>query len=279
MLEDAGEGAAVFHEFEQVFVGAPGVPFVVDAVGGVVEGPEVAFGGAAASGAEVVDGGFVDLEVVACQQCLFLQVVEGLEQEGCVVHPVARQGAVAVDSPDPHHLLLPVEGQVPAVFGAGDAGKECGCQDTAFEQTRWQRGDGHAGAFVCFLAAGVFVADVEVAPVAGGLVVELLGDFLADVLPEVGGLGDFVGVGDFAGGGEVLDGFFEPRPLAALAGFWGRLISRRSCLSAAGGAGLFCRFGVEQEFELGGVELLAAGAEDLPGEFADAGAQEFVFLL
>jgi hypothetical protein len=45
--------------------------------------------------------------------------------------------------------------------------------------------------------------------------------------------------------------------------------SRLCVLFAVGGAGLFCRVGVEEEFELGGVKLFAFTAVDDANEVVD----------
>jgi len=58
------------------------------------------------------------------------------------------------------------------------------------------------------------------------------------------------------------------------AGPFGRLLvsgdfSRRSWVCGIGGGGFFCKVASEHEFELGGVELLAGGAEDSPAKSID----------
>ncbi len=64
-------------------------------------------------------------------------------------------------------------------------------------------------------------------------------------------------------------------------GAWGALFgdgcfSRRSGVCGIGGGGFFCGVGVQQEFELGGVERLAFLVVEAAEDFADLLAQQFV---
>lgn len=264
-LEDSFEGGA----------GAAGFPVEkLGAAFGVAVGPEIALLGFARSGFEVSDGGFVGLEGVGAEEAAAGQVVKGAQ-------PVTGEG-FPVDHVLPgdfdckalfEALFLAVEGEVLAVFVGDDFGDEAGGGEAAFLEAFREAGD--EGGAVDVVAGDVFSADEAFAGEPAGVVVELFGDFLADLTPGAGVGFDFFGVEDGVLAGEV----FGEAGFAVFAGFFRgddfEVASRRGVL---GGVGLFWTQAGEQEFELGGVELFAFGSEELADEEVDSFAQEGVFL-
>ena len=95
-LEVSGEGVLFVLTDEdgvQASVGPAGVPIVEDAVFGMMVGPEVAFLGFAASGLKVVDGRFIDFEVVAQAEPLGVLLVEATKESGEMIVPRAHEVA------------------------------------------------------------------------------------------------------------------------------------------------------------------------------------------
>jgi len=100
---------------------------------------------------------------------------------------------------------------------------------------------------------------------AGGLVVESVGDDAVEFAIAVGVVEDFVadenGLADF----EVGEVAGLPRGTRFVSGW----LSRRPWVCGSGGGGFFCGVGIQQEFELGGVERLAFRTEEAADEGVD----------
>lgn len=235
-LEDAGVAGEQVVEAGGAAAGMPleeDVAFVCATRG--VESPVVAGGAFAAAGIEVSDGAFVGLENILFEQVAVGEFVERFEGVGGDVGPAAEGVARKFDSvaalPDGG---LAVEGQVVAEFGDHGVGDE-------------PRGGAQPGAHEALDENG------------GGLIVEAVGLDTVDLAPGVGT--------GFDGLGKEEDlANFEPGEVAGFArGAWcggGGGFSRR-CVGFSGGFGFFCGFGIQQEFELGGIERLVLLVEEL----------------
>ncbi len=197
------------------------------------------------------------------------EFVERLDDVGDGVGPVAEGVAGEVDAVAAlKNALGAVEGAVVAVFGGQHVGDEAGCGS---ETERWGRG----GFDRCRI--GVFPGNEDGADGAldeddGTLIVETVGAGAVDLAVGVGVGFDFVGDEPGLADGKVGD-------VARFA--WGALFgdgcfSRRSGVCGIGGGGFFCGVGVQQEFELGGVERLAFLVVEAAEDFADLLAQQFV---
>ena len=177
--------------------------------------------------------------------------------------PVAEGFAVELDALADEDLGLPVVGQVADEAVVDDLGDQPGGGDAAVLQGGWQRGDDGLGERVAL--ADILAPDQPDAAELGPLVVELLADFLADVSPLFPVGQDFGRVDDLFVDGQVIgDARRAGLPLGRgpASGFF----SRRSGVVGLGGERFFCRI---EEFELGGVELLAGLAEDAPAKGVD----------
>lgn len=252
---------------------AAGVPLIknvaLDAIARGVDDPEVAGGGFAFAGTEVFDRGFVGLEVAALQEVLMDELVEGLDDVGDDLGPVAEDVAGEVDAvAAKEDALGAVEGAVVAVFGGQHVGDEAGCGSKS--EGGWRGGFERCG-------IQVFPGNVDGANDAldeddGALVVETVGGHAIDLAK-----GSRVGF-DFVG--DEVD--LADREMGDVAGFaWAALFgggwfSRRSGVCGIGGGGFFCGIGIQQEFELGGVECFALLVVEAAKDLADLFAQELV---
>ena len=122
--------------------------------------------------------------------------------------------------------------------------------------------------------------DRDLQAVTGRFDAQALADLLAD-LAVVPGVGlHLFGNDDFPPAHREVLG--KPRPAARPLLVPGRftlvvrlLFSRRCVPVATGDLGLFCRVGIQQEFELGGIELLALGPVNDPDQVIHPFTQDF----
>ena len=245
---------------------ATGMPLVEDVafatVARGVQDPEVSGGAFPSAGIEVSNGGFVGLQVVALEQFLVDEFVERFEGVGDDAVPVTEGVAGDLNSVAlAQDALAAVVGPVMAVLGGHHVGDEPG---GGGESERGRRGDLDRNSI------GLADGDVDDAHEtldedAWGLVVEPVGDDAVELAVAFRVGQDFVG-------NENGLAHFEVREVAGLAGgalLDGGWLSRRSWVCGNGGVGFFCGVGIQQEFELGGVERLAFRPEEAAEQCVD----------
>jgi len=252
---------------------AAGVPLIedvaLDAVARGVDDPEVAGGGFTFAGAEVFDRRFVGLEVAALQEVLMDELVEGLNDIGDDLGPVAEGVAGEVDAvATQEDALGAVEGAMMAVFGGQDVGDEARCGSKP--EGGWRGGFEWGG--IKILPGDVDGADDALDEDDGGLVVKTVGGDAVDLAIGNGVCFDFVG--------DEVD--LPDREVGEVTGFAGGALfgggwfSRRSGVCGIGGGGFFCGIGIQQEFKLGGVECFALLVVEAAEDLVDLFAQELV---
>jgi len=273
-LEDAGVAG---QQVIEAGGAAAGVPLEEDVSFGSalrgMESPIVAGGAFSTTGIKETHGAFVGLQHSGLQQVAVGEFVEGVEGVGGDVGPAAKGVAGKLDA----MAILPdgglaVERQVVAKFGDHDMGDKPRGGAEARAHGGWR------GAFdgrgVRIGATHKDGANEPLDEDGGGLIVEAVGFDPVDLAPCVragfDGLGDEHGLTDFEPG-EVA-GFAR----GALAG-GGSGVSRR-CVGFSGGVGFFCGFGVQQQFELGGVERLVLLVEKFAQDQVEPLAQQLVFM-
>ena len=124
------DAAIVLEQLERVDRAATGSVAVGDrrrigpAPWPVVAGdrPEVSFLGAAAAGIEHRRHGLVDRDLARGQDELAQPKIERLELGGRIAHPERQDRALDVEALREQHLGLPIERQMPGVFGDQDVG-------------------------------------------------------------------------------------------------------------------------------------------------------------
>lgn len=255
-LEVAAEGlfsVGCDEDSVEAGVGPTFVPVKERAVFGVMVNPEVSGGGSAFARLKAGDGCFVDFEVRGLPEVGGDALVEGQQQVGKVVVPIAHVVAGDLDAmAGEESPLLTVEGLVIAEFFGEQQSPEAGGEDAAGKKAGfegWREGNG-----VGIVLANVGLALDDFAGKGGGAGVKTNADLFAQEA-EVLGVGEDFWIGDGA-----LDGgkaFKRVEEFIGALGF-GHL-SRRWFLVSIGGFGLFCFFLKEGEEELVVAHLFALG--------------------
>ena len=253
---------------------ATGMPLIedvpLDPIARSVDDPQITGGCLALAGIEIADGRLVPLKVITLQQAAVEEFVNGLDCVGHHLVPVAQGVAGNVHTvAHAQDALGAVVRPVMAVFGGHDVGHHAG--RGAETQRGWR---GHLDGRRVGLADGdMHDAHDTLDEDPGWLIVEPVGDDPFQLA-----------VGCRIGLDLVLEqnrlAHFEVREIARLAGSalrGGRCFSRRSWVCGNGGGRFFCRIGIQQEFELGGIERLALFVEELPKDLVDALVEQLVF--
>lgn len=172
------------------------------------------------------------------------------------------------------HSFMAVEREVIDVFANQQMGEKSGCGQASYE--RASRCGGNNGRKVALDFVTVFYADNAAFKKLGGCEVKKLGGFLADSLKGVWVGGDEIG-NDFSGfDGEFLQagdaravGFAFYRWLPFFSDEYGLL----RCVCAGGGFELF-RHLLEEQLELGGINLLAFCTKKAANQVVELGFEK-----
>lgn len=160
--------------------------------------------GFGAAGLEVMDGGFVDLSVRCAPMFVLDFTIDDREPVGGKQRPVAEGLAMETDSHPGEYFRLPVVGEVADEAVIYHLGDEAGGGDAAVLEGGRERVDEGLGGGV--VLADEFAAHELDADEFGGLVVELLADFLTDASEVVRVEQDFGRVEFFAEEAEGVRG-------------------------------------------------------------------------
>lgn len=135
------------------------------------------------AGREIFDGRFVHLHVAAAEDSGADVFVNGAQPVGGECQPLRHRLTRDVDVvPRGKYLLLPVKRKVVAKLRDDDCRDEAGCCDATLLQ-RVQRCDDRRGEWM--IAPRIFLPHDAAFEKTRRLVVELLGDFIADVPPRI----------------------------------------------------------------------------------------------
>lgn len=206
------------------------------------------------------DRRFVQLQVAAGSGAAEQFGVNALEQEGAVAHPLDHRLAGESRSQPAQHLFLSIERKMVDEFGQKDVGEQAGADLAAGNHPRGQRGGARRAG-----VGGASVDQPNQAPAEefAGLIVDLLGDFLAD-LDQGNTVGAHLLFGrqiehDRLQERQILQAASPALRRAARRLGWFRRVRRRRL-----GDRLVGFDGGEGELELVGIHLLRAAAKVAP---------------
>ncbi len=249
---------------------AAGVPCEDGVATGPGTGPQVAEFGLPVAGREILDGRFVHLHVAAAEDAGADVFVNGTQPVGGECQPLSHRLARDVDVvPRGKYLLLTIERKMVAKLRDDECRDEAGCGDASLLQ-RVQRCDDGRGEWM--IAACIFLPHDAAFEKTRRLVVELLGDFIADVPPSIRASLHRFGHDHFLHDGEMIG---QARPAFT----WRRWGLRAPWLLLRHGLRRFSRRiePLQHQEQLRRVELLALRTEKSAQQRIHLFPQQFVF--